>query len=99
MTVDWMRLAMTNAMLCFATLMAAPFASTSFGFWSLIGSFALSAVTGAFAFLMTFGPEFYLDLGPIQILRCGRIWAFDVGRLRLFGIGWQMSVTTVRDDD
>lgn len=31
--------------------------------------------------------EFYLDLGPIQVLRCGPVWSLDIGRLRLIGVG------------
>lgn len=31
--------------------------------------------------------EFYLALGPIQVLRCGPVWALDIGRLRLMGVG------------
>lgn len=32
--------------------------------------------------------EFYLDLGPIQVLRCGPVWALDIGRLRIMGVGF-----------
>lgn len=33
--------------------------------------------------------ELYLDLGPIQVLRCGPVWALDIGRLRLMGVGFR----------
>jgi hypothetical protein len=33
--------------------------------------------------------EFYWECGPLLILRCGKVWAVDLWRLRLYGVGWR----------
>lgn len=32
--------------------------------------------------------EIFWSIGPISFLRVGRIWAIDIGRASIFGIGW-----------
>ena len=33
--------------------------------------------------------ELYLTLGPISLLRVGRVWSIDLGRVGIYGIGWR----------
>lgn len=42
--------------------------------------------------------EFYLNLGPLQILRVGCVWSIDLFRLRIYGVGKRIRVTIARAD-
>lgn len=41
---------------------------------------------------------FYLPLGPISILVIGRVWALDIMRLRIWGIGWRLRLMLLRPE-
>lgn len=32
--------------------------------------------------------EWFFTLGPLSILKVGLVWAIDLGRYRVFGLGW-----------
>jgi hypothetical protein len=36
--------------------------------------------------------EFFFSIGPIGILRVGRVWSLDVGKVGVYGIGldWRL---------
>lgn len=37
--------------------------------------------------------EIYWRFGPISLLKCGSLWCFEVGRVRMIGIGWRRIAT------
>lgn len=50
--------------------------------WSLI-----LGLPGAIITVLLANDEIYLPLGPVSFLRVGRVWALDVGRRGVHGIG------------
>jgi hypothetical protein len=50
--------------------------------WSLVLGFVGGIITGLLAY-----EEFVISLGPVGMLRSGKVWAIDVGRRGVYGIG------------
>lgn len=33
--------------------------------------------------------QWHMSLGPISVLIVGKVWAVDIGRFGIYGIGWR----------
>jgi hypothetical protein len=50
--------------------------------WSLVLGLVGGIITGLLAY-----DEFMISLGPVGILRVGKVWSIDIGRNGVYGIG------------